>query len=405
MKPSQAYYGFLPLIVLYFFFNNTFLPEGLLYTGLLTPVFLYYLYKKAEMKAFLKWSFLLILPVGFHLYLGIDTKTYLVSTILILSAWIFLFAALEATREIGSEMETFFRKILLFNALFVSFALLLLAFPAVQDFCWYSKPISAGIPAFPRLKLFAYEPSHYGLLLSPVFLFYTLKLIMGKTKHKLLYALGIGIPLLLSLSFGILGAMIMALLVVIVIHYKKLPRLSFLSGLFGVLSLLVIVLVATWLWPDNPVSIRLSNIFTGTDTSANGRLFDSFMFATDLVVNYQAWFGVGPGQVKILAHDLIISHYQYSGELAEVVRIPNSMAEMLAIYGWYGFVVKIGLEIYFFIKLRIHKNMFSLTLFIFIFIYQFTGSFMMNIAEIGIWVLVFAGRFDTFDKKQAMVKT
>jgi len=151
------------------------------------------------------------------------------------------------------------------------------------------------------------------------------------------------------------------------------------------------------LWPDNPVGIRMENIFSGTDTSAKGRLLDSFMFASDLIANHQAWFGLGPGQVKILAHDMIINHYQYSGEVAEVVRIPNSMGEMLAVYGWYGFLLKIFLEIFFFVRLKLYRNLFSLSLFVFIFIYQFTGSFMINIAELGIWIIAFQCRFERFD--------
>jgi hypothetical protein len=65
------------------------------------------------------------------------------------------------------------------------------------------------------------------------------------------------------------------------------------------------------------------------------------------------------------------------------------MGEMLATYGLYGFLLKLFFEIFFFIRLKVYNNLFSLCLFIFIFIYQFTGSFVMNAAELGIWALVF----------------
>jgi hypothetical protein len=94
----------------------------------------------------------------------------------------------------------------------------------------------------------------------------------------------------------------------------------------------------------------------------------------------------------VLGHDLIINFYQYTGEFAEVVRIPNSMGEMLATYGIYGFAMKLVLEIYFFIRTRVYLNLFALALFVFIFIYQFTGSFLVNVAELGIWAMVFACR-------------
>jgi hypothetical protein len=173
------------------------------------------------------------------------------------------------------------------------------------------------------------------------------------------------------------------------IYFKKIPASSKQALLYSSILGIGILLIISLLWPDNPVWIRIQNIFSGTDTSAKGRMMDSFMFARDLSGMHNFWFGVGPGQVKILAHDLIINHYQYSGEYAEVVRIPNSMGEMLATYGLYGFLLKLFFEIFFFIRLKVYNNLFSLCLFIFIFIYQFTGSFVMNAAELGIWALVF----------------
>jgi hypothetical protein len=79
------------------------------------------------------------------------------------------------------------------------------------------------------------------------------------------------------------------------------------------------------------------------------------------------------------------------------VRIPNGMAEILATFGIYGFVLKLFLEVWFFIKRKIYTNIYAFTLFMFIFIYQFTGSFIINVAELGAWAVVFAIRFPEFD--------
>ncbi|MCU0369918.1 MAG: hypothetical protein MUC31_00745, partial [Bacteroidales bacterium] len=68
--------------------------------------------------------------------------------------------------------------------------------------------------------------------------------------------------------------------------------------------------------------------------------------------------------------------------------------------GIYGFVLKIFFEWYFFIRLKIYRNLYSLCLFLFLFIYQFTGSFLVNAAEIGIWAIIFAGRFPAFQAEQ-----
>ena len=406
MSKETAYYGFLPFIIIYFFFNNAALPEGLLYTTLLTPVFIYWLYKRKRLYSCLKWGLFLVIPIPFQLLAGPDLQSYTRSLALLVTAWIFFFTAIEVVRSIRESIGTVFQKVLAINSLLVILALLILPFQAVRECMWYSIPISHDIPGFPRLDLFAYEPSHYALLLSPVFVYFSLKLLIGQSRHPLLLMAGIGIPLLLSLSFGVIGALLLAFLIMVTLYYRRLPTFSR-RRLLGMLATgFVVIVIALVIWPGNPVWMRVENIFSGTDTSARGRLFNSFMFAWDLALQHNILFGVGPGQVKILAHDLIINYYQYTGEFAEVVRIPNSMGEMIATFGLYGFVLKLFFEIYFFIRKRIYNNLFSFLLFIFLFIYQFTGSFTVNAAEIGLWAIIFAARPEIFEiSKPTELKT
>jgi hypothetical protein len=201
------------------------------------------------------------------------------------------------------------------------------------------------------------------------------------------------------MSFGVIGAMLIAILFNLLIYFAKLPVLTKRIILIGFSFLFAIGLIALLAWPNNLVFVRLENIFQGTDTSANGRIKYAFRVASDMVAYYQAWFGVGPGQFKILFPDMIVNFYH--NDLPDVLnyRIPNSMAEMLATYGIYGFTLKIGLEVYFFFRLKIYQNLYSVSLFIFLFIYQFTGSFTVNIAELGIWAIVCQSRFSQFDYK------
>jgi len=213
----------------------------------------------------------------------------------------------------------------------------------------------------------------------------------------MILSIAVAISFLLSLSFGVIGALTLAILISAFFYIKKLPLFSKRLLFLGTIIFSASMIIIGFSWPENPVFIRIENILSGVDTSAKGRLVNSFMFAWDLAMNYNVIFGVGPGQIKILAHDFIINFYQYSGTFAEVVRIPNSMGEMLATYGLFGFLFKLGIEIYFFARLRIYANLYSLCLFIFIFIYQFTGSFLINIAEMGIWAIVFQSRFQQFD--------
>jgi hypothetical protein len=48
------------------------------------------------------------------------------------------------------------------------------------------------------------------------------------------------------------------------------------------------------------------------------------------------------------------------------------------------------------------RNYYRLLLFTFIFIYQFTGSFITNVAEYVIWIMAFTPVFREFDKGKAV---
>ena len=224
MNEKPAYYHFILFIIIYFFLNNAFLPHGLLYTTLLAPVFLYWLYKKKQWPVLLKWSVLLVIPIPFQLLAGIDFRTYLVSTILVITAWVFLFTALEGVRTFKVHLENIFYKVLLVNFILLVVALIILPLSPIRDLMWDSEPMSSNLSSFPRLKLLAYEPSHYALLLSPVFLFFILKVILGQADHPLVLAGGILAPLVLSFSFGVIGAIILAMAASMFINFRFLPR-------------------------------------------------------------------------------------------------------------------------------------------------------------------------------------
>jgi O-antigen ligase len=402
---TKTYFIFLPFVILYFFLNNFLLPQGLLYTAILTPLFLYWLYKNHQIPGLLKWGILLLIPIPFQILSGVDIKSYGISTVQVFTVWIFLFTAIKAVKFMQDGFSDILRQVLAINTLLVFLALLILPFPTINSLMWDFTPISPGVPEFPRLMLLAYEPSHYALLLSPVFIYFLLKIMMGKSDHPLLLAFAVIAPLIISLSFGVLGALVLALLITAIAYFLKFPASSR-SVFFNVLILFVIaIVILAFVWPSNPVFERLGNIFQGSDTSAKGRLSDSFMFAVDLIKKYNPFFGVGPGQVKVLAHDFIVEYYQYYGDFAKTVRIPNSMGEMLAVYGVYGFVLKLAFEIFFFVRLKIYQNIYSFALFLFIFIYQFTGSFLTNVAEMGIWAIVFGIRFQMFELNQRNIKT
>jgi len=397
MKHGEGYYLMLPYMVIYFFFNSFLLPEGLLYTTLLCPVLLYILYKCRSVSPSPAWLLLLLIPIPFHWIHGVDTRTYLISTVLVFTAVIFLMTMLVLYKKYCSAIPDLFRTILIMNAILTGMALIIFPIVQIRGWMWYTVPVSAGIESWSRLKLFTYESSYYALIMIPVFMYFLFRVIFGQIRHPLLITIGCILPLVLSLSFGVIGAVLLAFFITLVIYWKYLPvlfhRVFFLGGTIAVALLIVNILT----WSGNPVLVRLENIMQGKDTSAMGRLVYSFMFAKEMAMQHGWLFGVGPGQIKILAHDLIVNHYQYHGSVAELVRIPNAVAELFATYGIYGILLKLFLEIYFFIKRRIFVNVFAFSLFIFMFVYQFTGSFIVNAAELGAWALIFGTRFTEFE--------
>jgi hypothetical protein len=151
-------------------------------------------------------------------------------------------------------------------------------------------------------------------------------------------------------------------------------------------------------YPENPLTVRIYNILEGSDSSGRGRTFEAFELAYLVAEGKNAWWGVGPGQVKVAGDYIIRNFYGMTpaGELS--VTIPCAFAETLAIFGLVGAAARLLITWYLFFRTRVYTNYFRLYLFIYIFIYQFTGSFITNIAEYVIWVFAFVNVFPEFDK-------
>lgn len=396
MKEITAYNHLIIYSIIFFFLNSFLLPHGLLYTTLLSPVMIYYLYKKQKFKYLIYGLILMLIPIPFQVYGGVDLTSYVLSNIIISTVVVFMITIFFIVKSNISVVDRIFRKILLLNSILVIVALIILPFSSIRGVLWYDEIITAGLEVIPRLKLFTYEASFYSMIMMPIFLYFLLRVLYGIEQHSMLIIIAVSVPIVLSLSFGVMGSFLISFLVVTIVFWPRVPDSMKQFVILGSSALILLLIALLFIWPDNPVYFRIENIIDGKDTSAMGRLFDSFMFAKDLVINSNMFFGIGAGQVKIVAHDMIVNHYQYHGQISEIVRIPNSMAEILAVYGIYGFVLKLALEIYFFMRFQVYNNIYSLVLFTFIFIYQFTGSYITNSAEVAIWVFAFTLKFDNF---------
>jgi hypothetical protein len=301
------------------------------------------------------------------------------------------------------HLPRLFREVLLINACLAALAIPFFFAPApYQQWFWYLNKLTVGFDKFPRLALFTYEASYYSLLLIPVWYYYILKFAFNQFgQNKWTTLLLITVPMLMSLSFGVIGATFFTALLLCLIFLPRLLRYkrAFWTVTLSCFSLIVILGLLFYFYPDNAFFARLENIAEGKDTSTNGRVKDSFTMAWRIADLKSLVFGSGLGQIKIMATEVVRRYYNYWGVFPRY-DIPNAMGETLAIFGLLGVVLRLFLEIWLFFKTRVFTNYYRLALFIFIFIYQFTGSFITNIVEYVIWILAFSDIFQQFDIKK-----
>jgi hypothetical protein len=249
--------------------------------------------------------------------------------------------------------------------------------------------------------LLTYEPSYYALLFTPLFFFFLLQLISYRnTMNGWLLLVMLLLPLVLSFSLGVSSAIIIAIAVLFTIHFKlfisnkRVINLLALAVIFGV----AVLAAGLVFFPENILFVRITNVMSGKDPSGKGRTFEAFWLADQLLAKKSYWWGIGAGQIKILGLDLIRDYYGYGYDTRQVA-IPNAAAETLAIFGWVGFVVRILTQWFFFMYTRVWRNYYRLLLFTFIFIYQFTGSFITNVAEYVIWIMAFTPVFNEYNRE------
>lgn len=388
---------YFPFAFIYFFINALGLPFGVTYTALLSPV-LYQWSAAQRRKALLLPFFVCLAPfLIIHFALAVDTRAYIFSLVNYTAVYIFC-QAFYTFLKTCRHPETIFRKLLVINFVTCLVALLLY-FTSYSRLVWMQHTLTDGLDNVKRLKLFTYEASYYAVLFTPLFFFYLLQLALRKnTINSWLLLPMLGLPYVLSFSMGVTASVLVALAIVYVLYFKTLMKkkrvvhLLLLTGATFATVLLVLVIF----FPQNSMFVRVGNILTGHDTSGKGRTSDAFLLAWQILQQKSTAWGVGPGQVKILGADIVRSYYLYDLDY-NTIALPNAAAETLAIFGWVGLLLRISVELVLFFYTRVWKNYYRLLLFLFIFLYQFTGSFITNIAEYVIWILAFTRAFPCFD--------
>lgn len=377
--------------------NTAFTPHGLsllLLLGLLLLPFSIVKERALQMIA----VFLPLQYIIAEILYNPDPGYFLRSSLLFLS---FCTLGLQAGRALkGLNAEDGDRKLSLFAAQISSAHALLLVFYLLlwfspwKDLVWWTFFLSPSVGDFTRLKGLGYEPSYYALMLAPFFLFQLSRVLLGDFSRKrwlILFALGLG--LLFSFSMGVLACLFLSLTIALLylrftaVFVWKLPAKWpwFLSGFAGLLVL------AFLLFPDAALFLRLRDILSGRDLSANNRLLESFMLAGDILGPDRIWFGLGPGQLKVEGYYFIKSFYNYQWNDSWAPSMPNSISDWLCNFGLFGVGMKLLLVFYLYRRQGSGRDLFRFLCFIFIFIYQFTGGYLFCLPELMLWVLAFSG--------------
>ena len=388
---------YLPFAYIYFFINAVALPFGLTYTALLAPFFYVWVLLARKKEVLLPFIIMLLPFIIVHLTIvDAEVKSYAVSLLNLLLVYIFC-QAVYTFLLVCRDIEKIFRGIVIMN-----FIVCLLAIPLYftpwSFIAWDEQVLTEGVGRLRRLKLFTYEPSYYALLFTPFFFFFLLQYFFRQSRMRGIILLPMLIlPYILSLSVGVTGAIFLSGLITWIIHFRKLTKKRRIANAIITGGVLVVagVLILILFFGNNQVFARLSDILSGRDNSARGRTVDAFLLASKILQEKNEYFGVGLGQVKIVGDDIIRNYYLYNMDIT--VSIPNAAAETLAIFGWVGIILRIAIELFLFMYTRGWTNYYRLLLFIFMFVYQFTGSFITNIAEYVIWILAFTNVFHQFN--------
>lgn len=395
---TRAALAVAPVFTLLFFFNTWGLPQGITVSLLLLPVWIFLLRLQGRLGQLCWLLGGLGIFAAAHLWLGADAFYYLVSGFMLLGAGIFCIAAWPALHDPRLDYDTLFRRLVWLNFIFMLLSLPLLAIPELKESVWYVMSMSEGIRIIPRLKLFTYEASHYSYLLAPLFIYFAAAMLFRQraTAGAAGMLVLLAVPLALSLSFGVLGALAISGGLAVLLRFRAVfdspRRLLLLFCGLGLIAAAGFLLFRVF--PDNLLTVRIMNILAGKDTSARGRTYESFILAQKIISGKSAFWGIGPGQLKLDGRNIIVQYYSYSN-IPESVRIPNACAETLVCFGYLGLALRIAVQLWLFHACRVYRSPFRLWLFLFLFVFQFTGSYVTNVTEYVYWMLAFLqGPFD-----------
>jgi hypothetical protein len=378
IKFRLSVHRYLPIAAFYFFLNSVGLPRGLFFTTVFAPLLFLWLYLKG--RHWLTAKFLLMLSpfILVQISMGIGSYVYYLRSLLLLwTVFIAVYAfcwGLLKTRNIDRLFDELIE---------LNFSLTLLAlacrFTSLRDLFWMDTSDTLATSShLLRLSMFTSEPSVYAELMLPLIVFAALRLLVNNEKRYFLYFAMISLPFLLTQSFGGLSISFAAIGFTLMTSYRRLLKRPRSLILIGSLSLAVAALMLT----QNPISARIFQVVSGSDSSTQSRTTLSFVAAYAVASSKSIWWGVGLGQGKITdVSDLGIGF--------TVGIIPNAIAGTFAELGIIGVLARLAAEFFLFYKTKVYQNSFRLAMFVAAFLVQFTGSHLMDVQQYLMWSFAF----------------
>ena len=379
------------LILIFFIFNTVFLPPPLLWINFLSVFYIFKVLNSKSILILIGFVFLLGMFSVIHFYNGVDIEAYRNSSLIyILTAYTAITVRVYLVNN-PVKFDAFYKPMVKYNfgLYIVGLFLFFLDIPS-KVFVVYT--YEEGV--LPRMRGLLYEPSFYAYLLTPWIIYAILKNIKSKaSKSDLKYFLLLVIPFISTASIGVISALFLALGIVgflRVFSYMKLNRKVVLVTTAVFFALIITVL----LYPEVILS-RVVSILNGEDGSANQRTIGSLDVSYQIMKEKSTLFGIGSGQIKIIGNDIFNNYFNY--QKSNIARIPNAIGETMTIFGFVGLAIRLIIQFLIFIIFKVYKNNYLLILFLFLFIYQFTGSFITSTNEYIFWLLITIPVFREFN--------
>jgi len=373
------------IFYLFFYFNTFIIPAPLVFTNFVSLLWWKKTLSSRFFKIFIIYISTLLIYSIVHIINGVELVYYGRSLFFFILIYFSVIAAILFVERFSSSFEQMFKKINTFG--FWLFIVGCIAILTPLESLFWEDHIFANNNVFIRYKGLGYEASYYAYILAPIVIYFFINALLSKFSIKkwLMFLAGLT-PVLFTVSFGFFGVFLISLLlslIIIVIYQKSFPKKMLYPFIIAIIGFGAVMS------SNNFISERIVQILKGQDSSINGRTVEAFYLAKEMAKEKNIWFGIGPGQIKVLGEQYIRPFYNYSKDQRPVVTLPNAAAETLAIFGVLGLIVRLGFQIALFFKFNIYKNYYQLILFCFLFVYQFMGSYVTSTGEYVLWVITF----------------